>query len=63
MQKLLCYQVGRCKENRKSLVEIPTHPPLHCNEEDVEGFGPLKRGRSNFIKVLKSHIYIYSIYF
>jgi hypothetical protein len=25
---LLCCQVGRCKRNRKSLLEIPTHPSI-----------------------------------
>ena len=35
---LLWYQIGRDKRHRKSLVNIPAHPPLYCNEEEIEGF-------------------------
>ena len=42
------------KEKRKkswtSLGKIPTHPPLHCNEEESKKFGLLKRGNSSFEK-------------
>jgi hypothetical protein len=53
MQNVLCYQVGRCKRNRKSLVEIPTHPCIAMKKmlKDMA-----KRGSSNFVKVLKSQL-------
>ena len=28
----------KVRKRKKSLVEIPTHPPLYCNEEGTEGF-------------------------
>ena len=38
--KALCNgEIGQGKWLRKSLVNIPTHPPLHYNEEELEGFG------------------------
>ena len=27
------------KDREKSFVNIPTHPPLYCKEEEFEGFG------------------------
>ena len=61
---VLYYQIGRCKKHRESLVDVPTNPPLYCKEEEIEGFGHqptlvLKRGSSNFVKVLKSQLYIF----
>ena len=46
--------MGRDKRCRKSFVNIPTHPPLYCKEEEFEGFGLWKEEVQNF--VLKSQL-------
>ena len=44
----LCYQIDRGQRHRKSLVDIPTHPPLYCNEEEIEGFSLWKEDVQTF---------------
>jgi hypothetical protein len=34
----------------------PTHPPLHCNEEEIEEFGLRKEEIQALKKVLKSQL-------
>ena len=46
--------MGRDESHSKSLVDITTHPPLYCNEEEIEGFGLCKAEVQNF--VLKSRL-------
>ena len=40
---LLCDKVGQGEWYRKSLVNIPPHPPFYCNDEEIEGFGLWKK--------------------
>ena len=38
MQTVIVSPNRKVHRNRKSLVEVPTHPPLYCNEKEIEGF-------------------------
>ena len=64
---LMCYQIGRDKRQRKSLVNTRTHPlTLYCNEKEIEGFGLWKRKFKlckSFEKLaLSLYIYIWGIF-
>ena len=41
--------MGRDKRYSKSLVDIPTHLPLYCNEEEFEGFGLWNKEVQKFV--------------
>ena len=56
LMQSLCYS-GKwveTKDREMSFVNIPTHPPLYCKEEEFEGFGLWKEEVQNF--VLKSQL-------
>jgi hypothetical protein len=38
-KQVICYKFERRKRSWKSLGKIPTHPPLHCNEEEFGKVG------------------------
>ena len=60
---VLCSEIGQGEWLRKSLVNIPTHPPLHCNEEEIEGFGLWKEEVQTLWKFWKSALFVVYNYF
>ena len=52
----LRYDIGRLGLKDWGLWKVPTHPPLHSNEEDIEGLGLWKEEVQALHKALKSQL-------